>query len=190
MIISSTKSISLISLLLVSAFFLPGCDNLDESERELLKRDDPTFRSILEVKDQMTGQVDSLKSDLESKKKGMQARIDELKKSYDTEANTRQLQIAKLNEAIQATRDKFKTQFDTDNQLLEAKKKMIDELKTAYSNAKQVLGQQEALGLGQQEIGEWRARVENLKKRVEPLKAEITDLGAELALRKKKLKYL
>ncbi len=184
------KPTRLLTLLLVAAFLLPGCNNLDESERELLKRDDPAFRSILEVKDQMAGQIDSLKSDLESKKQGMQSRIDELKKNYDAEANTRQLQINKLNEAIQATRDKFKTQFDTDNQLLESKKKMISELNTAYENAKQVLGQQEALGLGQQEISEWRARVDNLKKRVEPLKTEIVELSAELSLRKKKLKYL
>ncbi len=178
-----------VSLLLL-ALLITGCETYDSSEVELLKRDDPGFRNLMEVKEQVTGQIDDMKSNLTAKKNTLDEQIKTLKSKYQAEADLRKEQINTLNQALSQTREQFKTDFEKAGLLLESKKKLLSELNQAYANAQQVLSQQAALGLGQQELLEWQARVDSLKQRLAPLKAEINGITSQLALKKKKLKYL
>lgn len=167
-----------------------GCQSGDSSELELLKRDDPGFRNLIEMQDQMEQRVAELKRDMSVQKELADAKIKKIKDQLDAESEIQKKLIEEIHNKMAETKDAFSDDVHQTSETLAAKNELESKLSSALDHATKILSQSETLGLTDQEVADWQGRIQSLTDRLTTVKSELIELKAQESLKRKKLKYL
>jgi len=77
----------------LAGLVLFGCEARDDSELRLLMRDDPGYRDLVEMKEQMADQIKTMRDQLDGRKKELQANPELINFEEGDEALFRQSEV-------------------------------------------------------------------------------------------------
>ena len=167
-----------------------GCNFNNPEELERLVKEDGGFRQMIQVRDQTHGEIRSIKNDLLTRKKTMDAQIDRLRGEYDAYAKAQNLKIDKYQANIEANRNLLKREAETGGAQMTAKKTELDGYRKTLDDVKKVLKSGKSIHLSDQERQKWEERVLMLSEKIRPLTEEIRELEAQVRLKKSKASFL
>ena len=177
-------------LYILVPLFIAGCSANNPEELERLIKEDAGFRQMVQVRDQMHTEIRTIKNDLLTRKKTMDAQIDHLRQEYDVYAKAQNLKIDKYQANIEANRNLLKREADTASAQLAAKKTELDGYQKTLSDVKKVLGSSKGIKLSNQEKQKWEERVLMLSEKIRPLTDDIGQLEIQIRLKKSKASFL
>lgn len=169
---------------------LTGCSRVDREELELLKKDDPEFATMMQLKSGADHEIGSLKSRLSQTKQVFSQRKSDIENSYNLEAARIGGQIRVLETKVETLRDRLKAQIASLTAVVEAGKKQLGELDAALKDLNDVLARKGTLDMTSQDATEWEGRRQSLIERIAKLSSEISARESEIAVLRKKLKYI
>ena len=190
-ILEDKRSMRLVlAVFLCAVMSLPACTVKDEHELELLVHEDPEFRNLIEIRDQIDSHVDMLRHELSEKRSDLNKKIAVLRKEYGIEKDAKEEKIYGLRMKLRTIREEYEVEVQDLKNVLEMKETLRSQLASTLKDAIDLIEQKEKLGLSEEELSQWNSQVEHIQSRLEPLLEEIKMLQAKVAIRSKKLKYL
>ncbi len=175
----------------VVLFVLGGCSEPpNREELELLKRDDPTFQTLVTIKDDTEAQIAALKGELGRYKAALDQKVGELKASYAKEEARLTADMRVLKAKIETNCSGVKAELSETQAQLTARKNELSNLKGALKELGEVLEKKGTLSLSAEESEGWESKRRDLDAKIQNLTSEITQLETEARIRRKKLKYL
>lgn len=172
------------------AILAASCEARNGEELELLKKDDTSFQGMVSSRAAAMQEIGTLKEELAGYKAALDKKTRELKASYDQEAARIGGQVKILEAKLAANRDLYKQEIAELSLLLEGKKKQAAELARALKDLDDVLKSKAPLNLSTAESQGWEARREDIKGKITAIGEEISKLTGQIALKRRKLKYL
>lgn len=167
-----------------------ACQSTDPAELELLKRDDPGFRNLMAVQDEMELRIRDLKKEIADQEAAADSKISQIKNQLESETDVRKKMIEQIESELKDTRSNFAEDVERTAETLQAKEELVKNLSSALEHAKSILDQAETLGLTDLEIKDWQNRITALTERFSATSAEVANLQDQTSLKRRKLKYL
>jgi len=180
---------SIMGIMVIGVLF-SGCARHDSSELELLIREDPNYRNLIEVKIQVEGHIEQLRTQMSERKDLVEEKIKGMREAYRMDADGKDRQISKLRDKLKAIKLKFGEDLTEAKSALREKEELQSQLSAALKDAQDIIDQKDSLQLTGSDLVQWQSQISKFERRLDPLGDEIAELKAEVALTSKKLKYL
>ena len=174
----------------VFLFTLSSCNGNSPEELDRLVKEDPSFRQMIESRDQAHSQMRLIKDDLLLKKKGVDAQVQKMRQDYDNYAKLQNKKIAQNESVITANRNNLKDQIEKMSLELEAKQKELAGYEETLADVKKVVRESKGIRLSGPERQKWEERILMLSEKIRPLSEEIQELKLQIRLKKKKIHFL
>lgn len=167
-----------------------GCSEYDREELMLLKRDDPRFRNMMEMKSQVNEEIDSMESRLSDYKETMNNKITSMRAAYEEQKTKIGKRSGEMLTKVGENRKILEKELGEAEVLLERKKIDSSKVNAALSDAESVLSRSDTLKFSDAEVRNLQDRRAILETRSVPLAEDIETLTSRVNMLKKKLKYL
>ena len=167
-----------------------GCSQQSREELELLKKEDPRFQNAVALKSEADQEIAALRTELARRKTEFDAKVGALRAVYGEEAGRIGAEVKSLQAKAELGRAAYRTELSDLSRTLEAKKNRSQELRGAYEDLRELLGKRGPIGLSSAESQSWEAKKKDLQKKIDELGVEIQRIESEIALKRRKLKYL
>ena len=174
-----------------SSLFLSGC-LFQESPEELdrLTKEDPTFKQMIQSRDQARGQIRLIKDDLLEKKKTLDAEVEKLRAAYDLYAKAQNKKVDQFRAMIETNHDLLKQQLEQESARMQEKQVEMGGYEKTLADVRKVLTEGKGLSLSKTERQKWEERILMLSEKVRPLVDEIQELKLQIRLKKQKIQFL
>ncbi len=177
-------------LFLILAFVLSGCMSYGPEELDRLTKEDPEFKKMIELRDQIHNDISLIKNDLLSKKKTMDAQSEKLHQEYEIYAKNQNMKIEKMKQVVAAKRDLLNHDIEAASNALGLKETELKGYQDTLDQVRKMLTESKGLNLSSVEKQKWEERTLMLSEKMRPLSDEIQDLKLQIRLKKRKVGFL
>ena len=175
---------------LLTCLFLTGCLQENPEELERLTKEDPSFKQMIVLRDQVHGQIQLIKQDLLNRKKLSDTQVEKIRTEYEAIAKQQNNRVEQLRGTIDQNKELIKRDIERGTGSLEAKINELDGYQKTLSDVKKVLNEGKGISLSKTERQKWEERTLMLAEKMRPLSEEIQELKLQIRLKKQKIQYL
>ena len=159
-------------------------------ELDRLTKEDPEFKKMIELRDQIHNDISLIKNDLLSKKKTMDAQSEKLHQEYEIYAKNQNMKIEKMKQVVAAKRDLLNHDIEAASNALGLKETELKGYQDTLDQVRKMLTESKGLNLSSVEKQKWEERTLMLSEKMRPLSDEIQDLKLQIRLKKRKVGFL
>lgn len=177
-------------IFLILALLVSGCMSYGPEELDRLTKEDPEFKKMILLRDQIHSDISLIKNDLLSKKKAVDAQNEKLRQEYDLYAKSQNVKIEKMKQVVEAKRNFLNHEIEAASNALNLKETELKGYQDTLDQVRKMLTESKGLSLSSAEKQKWEERTLMLSEKMRPLSDEIQDLKLQIRLKKRKVGFL
>ncbi len=174
-------------MLLVFVFGLSGCEQVDTETLNKITQEDPSFKAVLEKKQELDSKAAFLTNQLRDAKNDAYAKIRTLQDNFNRQKMDVDGKIASLKSELDPVRIEIRTEVESLRSALTSKKEILKNLENTRRNLTNLINQQKAVSVTAQDMQKWQERLGDLNKQIEPIAGEVSELEEKLKILRLKL---
>lgn len=171
----------------VCGLFLTGCEQVDPGTLNKIIQEDPSFKAVMEKKDELDKKIASLTTQLAEIKNETFAKIRVLEEDFEKEKSKIDSKISALKSELEPERIRIRQEIEAIRGALSNKKGILKNLENTRRNLSNLINQQKAVSVTAEDMAKWQERLLDLDSQIEPLAGETRDLEEKLRILRLKL---
>ena len=180
----------IVFLLLVFSVCLTGCGRVSESALSGVLEKDPSFRKVLDKKENISAKILKLNASYKKEKDVTIKSIYALKEGLRTKKDNLKTRIAGLGKELGPEIDLLKKKLDGKTSEYKLKRKTLKEARAKLKNIRKLLKKKSDYSLSGEEISVWNKKAAALEKKIARVNKDLDELRSKIRLLRTEIKIL